>query len=330
MNRMKNRMIALVVLAVALAFLFIISVNTGSIDVGMAQLFRGLFIEYDATVATIYDLRLPRIMIAMIAGAALAVSGVLFQSVLKNPLADPGIIGISSGAGLAAVVATAFVPQLYYMIPIFGFLGGVIAFFLVYSLSWNQGLSPLRILLVGIAVEALFSGLSSAFNSMSGGSMSGVASIVEGNITMKTWADVYLLLLYVIPGLLLALFCITKCDLLLLEDKTAKSLGINVDRTRFFISLVAVLLAASATAIVGVVGFLGLLVPHIGRLLVGTKHRHLIPFSILLGAFIFLLADTVGRTIAYPYEISAAVVMAVVGGPAFIILLRRSGYINGK
>lgn len=327
---MGYKMMITCMLFIALTILFCISVNTGSIEVGMGQLFRGLFIEYDATVATIYDLRIPRVVIAMVAGAALAVSGVLFQSILKNPLADPGIIGISSGAGLVAMITTGFLPQFYYMVPAFSFLGGIFAFFLVYSLSWNNGFSPLRILLVGIAIEALFSGLTSAFNSISGGNLSGVASIVEGNITMKTWSDVDLLLWYVIPGLILALLCIKSCDLLLLEDKTAKNLGINVDKTRFGISLVAVLLASSATAIVGVVGFLGLLVPHIGRVLVGTKHKHLLPFSILLGAFIFLLADTIGRTIAYPYEISAAVVMAVVGGPTFIILLRRSGYIHGK
>ena len=121
----------------------------------------------------------------MLAGAAVAVSGVLFQAVLKNPLADPGIIGISSGAGFAAVIITAAAPALFFFTPLFAFLGGVLAFFLVYTLSWKGGLSPLRIILVGVAVNSMFTGLSSAMNSMSGGNMSGVASIV--NITMKTW-----------------------------------------------------------------------------------------------------------------------------------------------
>ena len=260
----------------------------------------------------------------MLAGAAIAVSGVLFQAVLKNPLADPGIIGISSGASFAAVLITAFAPQLYFFTPLVAFAGGVTAFLLVYCLSWKGGLSPLRIILTGVAVDALFSGLSSAFNSMSGGNMSGVASIVEANITQKTWDDVTTLIPYVAAGLFLACLFIGECNLMSLEDKTARSLGLNVNSTRIVISLVAVLLASISTAIAGAISFLGLIVPHIGRILVGSDHKALIPFSALAGAFTFLLADTIGRTIAAPYEVSAAVIMSVVGGPFFIILLRRS------
>ena len=145
----------------------------------------------------------------------------LFQAVLKNPLADPGIIGISSGASFAAVLITAFAPTLFFFTPLFAFLGGVIAFVLVYSLSWKGGLSPLRIILVGVAVDAMFTGLSSALNSMNGGNMSGVAAIVNGNITMKTWDDVKTLVPYVIVGLVLALIMTKMCNLLALEDKTA-------------------------------------------------------------------------------------------------------------
>ena len=260
----------------------------------------------------------------MLAGAAIAVSGVLFQAVLKNPLADPGIIGISSGASFAAVLITAAAPVLFFFTPLFAFLGGVLAFFLVYTLSWKGGLSPLRIILVGVAVNAMFTGLSSAMNSMSGGNMTGVASIVNGNITMKTWDDVQTLVPYVIIGLILSLLFGGKCNLLSLEDKTARSLGVNVNAMRIVISLIAVLLASISTAVAGAVSFLGLIVPHIGRILVGSDHKALLPFSMLLGAFTFLLADTLGRTIAYPYEISASVIMSVAGGPFFIILLRRS------
>ena len=200
----------------------------------------------------------------------------------------------------------------------------MLAFFLVYTLSWKGGLSPLRIILVGVAVNAMFSGLSSALNSMSGGSMSGVASIVNGNITMKTWDDVKTLVPYVIVGLILALFFTGKCNLLSLEDKTARGLGVNVNTMRILISLTAVLLAGISTAVAGAISFLGLIVPHIGRILVGSDHKALIPFSMLSGAFTFLLADTIGRTIAAPYEVSASIIMSVVGGPFFIILLRRS------
>ena len=310
-----RKIAAFAVTAVALVALFFVAVNTGSLQVSPEQLVSGLLVEYDDTVATIYDLRFPRIFIAMVGGAALAVSGTLLQAVIRNPLADPGIIGVSSGASLAAVLVTAFAPALFYFTPLFAFAGGMVAFGLVYSLSWRGGLSPLRVILVGVAVSAMFSGISSAFSSGTGGTLSGVASIVNAIITMKTWSDLQTRV---------ALLVTKRCDLLSLEDKTARSLGLDVNKNRIFISAVAVLLASISTAIIGPISFLGLIVPHIARLLVGTSHKWLVPYSMLLGAFCLLLADTLGRTIAAPYEISAAVIMSVVGGPAFILLLRKA------
>lgn len=320
----RKKILSFVLTAVAMFILFIFAVNTGSLKVTPSELFSGLFIEYNPDVATIYDLRFPRIFIAMLGGAATAVSGVLLQAVMKNPLADPGIIGVSSGASLVAVIVTAFFPSLFFLTPMLAFIGGLIAFMLVYSLSWNGGLSPLRIILVGVAVNALCTGLMSAFNSATGSSYTGVASIVNANITQKTWEDFQTLAVYVVIGLIASFFVTNQCNLLSLEDKTARSLGMNVTRSRIVISVTAVLLASISTAVVGAISFLGLIVPHIARLLVGSNHKVLVPYSILLGAFTLLLADTIGRTVASPYEISAAVVMSVIGGPFFIFLLRRS------
>lgn len=320
----RKKILSFVLTAVGLFILFIFAVNTGSLKVAPSELFCGLFIEYNPDVATIYDLRFPRIFIAMLGGAATAVSGVLLQAVMKNPLADPGIIGVSSGASLVAVIVTAFFPSLFFLTPMLAFIGGLIAFMLVYSLSWNGGLSPLRIILVGVAVNALCTGLMSAFNSATGSSYTGVASIVNANITQKTWDDFQTLAVYVVIGLIASFFVTNQCNLLSLEDKTARSLGMNVTRSRIVISVTAVLLASISTAVVGAISFLGLIVPHIARLLVGSNHKVLVPYSILLGAFTLLLADTIGRTVASPYEISAAIVMSVIGGPFFIFLLRRS------
>lgn len=320
-----RKTIAFVITILALGLLFLFAVNTGSLKVTPGELFSGLFLQYDETVRAIYDLRFPRIFIAMLGGAAMAVSGVLLQAVMKNPLADPGIIGISSGASLIAVLVAAFLPQLFPIAPLLSFFGGLLAFVLVYSLSFKGGLSPIRIILVGVAVDALFRGLMTAFNSATGSNYSGAASIVNANITMKTWSDVRTLLVYVAIGLVAALFTARSCDLLALEDKTAASLGIQVTRTRILVSFVAVLLASISTAIIGPISFLGLIVPHLSRIFVGSGHKALVPYSALLGAFTLLLADTMGRTIAQPYEISASILMAVVGGPFFILLLRRSG-----
>lgn len=323
-----RKVAAFLVTMAALIALFFVAVNTGSLQVGPMQLLSGLFVSYDETVSTIYDLRLPRILIAMVGGAATAVAGVLLQAAIRNPLADPGIIGVSAGASFAAVLVTAFFPMLLFFTPVFAFAGGLVAFGLVYSLSWRGGLSPLRIILVGVAVGAMFTGLMSAFDSGTGSTMSGVASLVDANITMKTWDDFATLAVYAAIGLALALLMAKRCDLLALEDKTARSLGLNVDRARIATSAAGVLLASVSTAIIGPISFLGLLVPHIARILVGTSHRVLVPYAIVLGAFTLLLTDTIGRTVAAPYEISAAVIMSIVGGPLFIVLLRRarSGY----
>lgn len=325
----KKLVISYTVTITLLVALFLVAVNTGSLKVTPKRLLDGLFVAYDETVSTIYDLRFPRIFIAMLGGSAMAVSGVLLQAVIKNPLADPTIMGISSGASFTAILVTALLPSLYFLTPMFAFLGGILACVIVYSLSWKSGLNPLRIILVGIAVNSMFTGLISAFNSGTGSEYSGVASIVNANITMKTWSDLQTLLVYSVIGLILALIVSNQCNLLSLEDKTARSLGVNVTTARVVVSLVAVLLASISTAIVGTISFLGLIVPHIARLLVGSNHKVLIPYTILLGAFILLLADTLGRTIAYPYEISASVIMSIVGGPFFIFLLRR-GDKHGK
>ncbi|MCG9969439.1 iron ABC transporter permease [Pelotomaculum terephthalicicum JT] len=327
---MKKTLTSFVVLWLLLAGLIFASVNLGSIRVSLPELLKGLFVAYNENVAVVFDLRFPRIIIAVLSGAALAVSGVLFQAVMKNPLADPGIIGISAGASFAAVLVTMFFPAWFFFSPIFAFGGGVVACFLVYSLSWKSGLTPLRIILVGIAVNAVFSGLLEAVNYMTGGRQSVVAAIVGANISMKTWDDVHTLVWYVLVGLLGALAVSGRCNLLSLEDKTVRNLGVNVHAVRVLVSAVAVLLAGIATAVAGVISFVGLIVPHIARLLVGSNHRTLIPFSILLGSFTVLLADTAGRVIAAPYEIPASIVMAVIGGPFFIFLLRRSDKTYGN
>ncbi len=325
-----KEIISFIVITLMLLALFVLSVNMGSIHVTYGELWSGLFIKYNDKVAVILDLRFPRIIIAMIAGGALAVSGVLFQAVLKNPLADPGIIGISSGSGFISAVIIAYFPALFFFTPIFSFIGGMTACLLVYNLSYKNGFSPLRIILVGIAVNSVFAGLSSVFNSISGQNYQSASELINANISMKTWEDVKLLAIYTVIGFIFALIISGRCNLLALEDKTVRGLGVNTNILRAVVSVSAVLLASITTAVAGTISFVGLIVPHMGRLIVGSDHKKLIPFSALLGAFIMLLADTIGRLIAYPYEISPAVIMSVFGGPFFIILLKRSDKTYGN
>lgn len=324
-QRTTGKVIAAFILTILFTLcLFFKAVNTGGLETSAEQLFRGIFLEYDATVAIIWELRFPRIIVALLGGALMAVSGVLMQAVMKNPLADPGIIGITSGAALMAVLVSAFAPALANFTPLFSFAGGVIAFALVYTLAWNGQVRPIRLILVGIAVDALFTGLTDAFSAATGGTYSGAANIINSNISLKTWDDVKVLLIYFAVSMICCILLMGKCNLLSLSDQTMHSLGINVNQIRILVSVVSVLMASIFTAVIGSVSFLGLIVPHIARLLVGSNHKVLIPYSAFLGAAVFLLADTVGRAIAYPYEISASIIMAVIGGPMFIILLKRS------
>jgi len=312
-----------IVTALLLVALFFFAINQGSIKVSFAELLRGLFVEYDPSVAAIYDLRFPRILIALFGGAALAVAGALFQAVLRNPVADPSIIGISSGAALASALVIGLFPMLYFSSPIFAIVGGLITFAIVYMLSFRGGLSPMRVILVGIAVNAVLVGLGEGIGIvMSRGAAVGGSMSFTGNLSMKTWNDVRLLMYYVTPALLAAGFLSSRCNLLALEDDTVRSLGVNVTALRVTISFIAVALVSLASAVMGVIAFLGLIVPHVARLLVGSDNRVLLPYCALTGAFLMLLADTAGRLIAYPYEINAGILMAIVGGPLFIMLLR--------
>ncbi len=324
-NKKVKILLSFSITIVFLFLLFLFSITSGGVDLSVGQLFRGLFVKYDPSVAAVYDLRFPRVIVSLLAGSALAVSGTMLQSVMKNPLTDPGIIGISSAASLVASITMVFVPSLFYLSPLFSIFGGLIAYFLIYTLAWDGGVKPVRLILVGVALNMIFLGLSQAIKSMMGGNLSQTQSIIEGNISQKTWGDVKILAIYVGIFLIISLFTIKTCNLLSLEDKTARSLGVNVDRDRFIVSLIAIILASITTSVVGVIGFVGLLVPHIGRLLVSSDHKFLLPFSAILGATMLLLSDTLGRLIAYPYEVQAAVVMSVIGGPFFIVLLKAGG-----
>lgn len=305
------------------------SVLSGSVSVTIKELIMDLFYGGNEEVAVIRDLRYPRIIVAMFAGAALSVAGVLFQSVMRNPLADAGVIGISAGASFFSLFGMLFLPGLYISGPLFAFIGGSIACFLVYSMSWKSGLSPLRIILTGIAVSAMFTGLREALLMICSYFNIALGPSNSSTLTMKTWAEVEIIVMYGILGLVLAFLVSPWCNLLALQDKKAKNLGMNVNVSRVMISAIAVLLAAVATSVAGVIVFVGLLVPHIARQLIGTDHKRLIPFSAIAGALLILTADTLGRTLIAPLEIPASTIMAVIGGPFLIFLLRKSDKVYG-
>ncbi|MEF2244165.1 FecCD family ABC transporter permease [Paenibacillus sp. IITD108] len=321
---MNKTTISFVSVALLLVIVTIYSGMTGSIKVSVIEFIGGLFGGDNDQMAIIKDLRFPRIIIALFAGACLSVSGVLLQAVMRNPLAEPGIIGVSAGAGFVSLLAVSIFPAVFFFAPLFAFLGGMLAFILVYTLSWKSGLNPLRMILTGIAINALFTGLGQTLGFGGNAMVISMSQNLTASLAMKKWTDVDSIVLFGSMGLILSLFVAGWCNYLLLEEKTAKSLGIRVNLLRWIISLIAVLLASIATAVAGIFTFVGLLVPHISRLLVGSNYKALIPFSAMAGALLILLADTLGRTLMPPHEIPASVIIAIIGGPFLIFLLRRS------
>jgi iron complex transport system permease protein len=317
-------LLAALCLLVAMA---LYSMMAGSIKVGLGELVSGLLWGNNPQVDVIRDLRLPRVFVAMLCGAALAVSGVLLQSVMRNPLADAGVIGISAGAGFAGLLVTAVFPALFFYIPLFAVMGGLLACFLVYLFSWKSGLQPLRLILVGVAINAAFTGFNHVLGSFGGSSAT--SWITSSTFHMKTWQDVEMILLYGGITLILSFFLSTWCNMLALQDRTASNLGLNVMRARIVISLVAVMLASAATAVGGLIVFVGLLVPHIARQFVGSDHKLLIPFSAVGGALLILFADTAGRTLIAPIEIPASVIMMMIGGPFLIFMLLKGDRVHG-
>ena len=327
---MNKKVISFIIALILLIGVTIYSAKTGSIKVSAIELIKGLFTDTNENVQIIKDLRFPRIIIALFAGAALAVSGVLLQAVMRNPLAEPGIIGVSSGSAFMSIVMISLFPTLFFYTPLFAFIGGACAFILVYMFSWKSGLNPLRMILIGVAINAAFTGLSELLNAGAQSSMTSNISVTTSTLSMKTWNDVNIMVIYGAIGLTLAFLLYAWCNHLRLEDKTLKNLGFRINRARFMISIVAVLLASVATAIAGMFTFVGLLIPHIGRSLVGTDHKVLIPFSAIMGALLILIADTLGRTLMAPIEIPASILLTVIGGPFLIFLLRKSDRIYGN
>ncbi|MCH4891041.1 iron ABC transporter permease [Acidaminobacter sp. JC074] len=316
-----NLIIASIILLLAI---FLLSVAVGSVKFPFKELINTLIERPDNVKTSIlYDLRMPRAIIAMLVGANLAVSGALLQSVMRNPLADPGLTGISTGASFVAILLMLVFPQYYSILPIGAFLGGALACMMVFLLAWKNGIKPVRIILAGVAVNAILGGGTSLLSILHSDKIQGVLMWVNGSLVGKSWHHVGILLPHAIIGLGLSLTTIHSANLLQLGDDAATNLGINVNRTRILLSAVAVYLAGISVSVVGIIGFVGLVVPHIARLLIGSNYKFLLPFSMVLGATTLVFADMVARTIAAPIELPVGIIMAVVGGPFFLYLLRK-------
>ena len=269
--------------------------------------------------------RLPRIVLAALVGAALAVSGAILQGVTRNPLADPGILGISSGAALAAVsLLVYFTAAPVALLPWAAFGGALLTAALIYLLAWRGGSSPLRLILIGIGFAAGAQALTTLLVVF--GEINDVQRALvwlSGSVYGRGWAEVRVLALSLAVLLPLTFLSARQLNTLSLGDESATGLGVGLERTRAFLILLSVALAAGAVAAAGTVGFVGLVAPHITRRLVGPGHEGLLPASALTGALLVVLADLIGRTVIAPSQLPAGLVTAVIGAPYFMYLLWR-------
>ncbi len=277
----------------------------------------------DAKGQVIWNIRLPRTLVGALVGLNLALAGAILQAVMKNPLADPHIIGISSGAGLAGVAVLILFPHLEYLITPVAFLGAMAAAVLIYIMAWKGGIRPIRIILAGVAVSAFLGAGISALLVFYSDRVHGALMWMVGGLSARSWPHLYIILPYSALGALLALVGAARLNVLNLGDDVARGLGLDVEATRLTMTAVAALLAASAVSVAGLLGFVGLVVPHAARLLIGSDYRFLLPAAALLGAGVVTLSDTLARTMFAPVELPVGIIMAFVGAPFFLYLLRR-------
>nr|WP_073089584.1 iron ABC transporter permease [Selenomonas ruminantium] len=320
----KRRTLLMVALAAFACFGIISSLAKGSVDIPWTEaieVFGG-----DASGAygqILYNIRLPRTIVALLVGMNLALSGAILQAVMRNPLADPHIIGVSSGAGICGIMVMLVFPAYAYLITPAAFLGAMGAAVLIYILAWKNGISPLRIVLAGVAVSAFFGAGISALLIFYSDRVHSALMWMVGGLSARSWPQVEILWPYTLAGTLLALGGARHLNILQLGDELAKGLGLRVGMTRILLSAIAALLAASAVSVVGLLGFVGLIVPHTARLLIGSDYRWLLPATALLGAGTVTLCDTVARLAFAPVELPVGIIMAVIGAPFFLFLLRR-------
>jgi iron complex transport system permease protein len=274
-------------------------------------------------------IRLPRIILAVLVGASLGISGTTLQGVLRNPLADPYLIGLSSGAALGASLAIVISKSIgaggYALVPLFAFIGGVISLFIVFTLARRgQSMPATNLILAGVATSAFFSAIVSLLIVLHGDRMEQIIFWMMGGLAQATWRAVAVVLVYLIPGTLIIFLYARALNVMALGETSAHFLGLHVEAVKRLLLVAATLITAAAVSVTGLIGFVGLIIPHMFRRIVGPDHRLLLPTAALGGAILMVLADTIARTALIPREIPVGVLTALCGAPFFLYLLKKT------
>jgi iron complex transport system permease protein len=329
-------------LGVAVAFLLlslVVGVLVGPIELGIGPVLSsvgerlhipGVSSSLTATEESIlWDIRMPRVVLAALVGGTLALAGATYQGVFRNPLADPYLLGVAAGAGLGATLAIAYLPEGLrgqQLLPVAAFLGGAAAVVLTYSIGRSAGRErdAATLILAGVTVASFFTALQTFVQQQNSDTLQQVYTWILGTIPSSGWSDVVLLLPYVAVAAGIILLHRRVVDVLNLGDEEATSLGVDVRRTRLLLVSAATIGTAAAVAICGLIAFVGIIVPHAIRMLVGTGYRALLPLSVIGGAGFLVLADVIARTALSPAELPLGIVTAFFGAPFFALVLRTT------
>lgn len=322
---MNKQTKSLLILVAILVLACLLSLFVGSVLVSPSE---------DTGSTIIWQIRMPRVILSALVGVLLATSGVILQGILRNPLADPYILGVSSGAGIGSAIALALPFSFVFFgissIPLFAFFFALAAVFVVYRLAYVKGKSsPETLILAGVAVAAFASAILSLIIIISG-RLQAIYFWLLGSLSLSSWSDVITLLPYSLVGLAIAYLYSKELNALLLGEEVALTLGIEVEKIRVWLILVASFMTAAAVSVSGLIGFVGLIIPHFVRILIGPNHRMLIPFSALGGAILLVVADTLARTLFSPMEVPIGVIMSLIGAPFFLYILRTKTQGSGR
>ena len=305
------------------ALLFVLSIRYGTYTLSFDEISQA-FHPDDKNYFTLMEYRLPRALLAIIIGGALAISGVLVQSVVRNPLASPDILGINNAAGLVAVTVLIFLPNLaFYWLPIFAFIGGVLSFILLWMIC-GFNFRPIKMAIIGVALSALWAAISHYLMLTNPVEINTAMLWLTGSLWGRSWAYVNVVLPWLLVLLPLPFIFCRDLDTLGLGENKAATLGVSVNKTQILVLVLAVALSTTAVAICGPIAFLGLVAPHLARKLVGGRHRTLLPAAMLIGSLLLQISDILARVIDPPTELPAGILTAIIGAPYFFYLLMRT------
>ena len=277
----------------------------------------------------LWSIRLPRVLLGVLVGSSLAMTGAAFQGMFKNPMADPFVIGISSGAALGATIAIILGTSISFMgvrsISLFSFIGALITVFVVYNIARIKDEIPVTtLLLAGIAIGQFLTAIMSLLMVIFSNDMAKIIYWTMGSLAGKGWEPLHRISLPVLISITLINFFARDLNIMLTGEDSAKSLGVNVEKTKTYILIIGTFMVSMAVSVSGIIGFVGLIIPHIVRLIIGPDHRILLPASALSGGIFMIFADTIARTIISPIEIPVGIITALFGGPFFLYLLKKT------